>query len=464
MARRDPTMPSPNVPMHRLQAVDHRLGPLCCSLARPLAGLLRRKGRGGWRPWGQKAQRRQVPEAARRVLCVKFWGLGSLQLLTPAARTLRERHPEARLVLLTLADNAPYARLLCRASADRPAAFDEVRTLEVGGAGWWRLGLRIVRLLKSLRRESFDEVYDFEFFTRFSALVSLATGAPRLHGFHSPHVWRGRFHDRRVPFNRYWHVARNFRALAGDERDPGDGRGLVDDLLPPHCSPEARERLDQRLAAQAVAPHRPLVVLNPNAGSLSLERRWPRERFAALAQALVDLEDATVVCIGSGSEAQYTRAVSDAVAAGEDQIVDLAGQLQIEELCALLMRADLCVSNDSGPMHVAAALGTPTVGLFGPETPHMYRPLGRRVEALWDPPVCSPCINVHDNKRSTCIHGRPECLMNLAVARVLASAHRMLAGHVLQPVSPPVRLPAVTPARNAAGRTGPARQGGSSGA
>jgi heptosyltransferase-2 len=69
-------------------------------------------------------------------------------------------------------------------------------------------------------------------------------------------------------------------------------------------------------------------------------------------------------------------------------------------------------------MHIGAALGTPTLGLFGPETPVMYAPIGARTSALWRPPVCSPCINVHDNKVANCVRGHPECLTNLSVEEV----------------------------------------------
>ena len=76
------------------------------------------------------------------------------------------------------------------------------------------------------------------------------------------------------------------------------------------------------------------------------------------------------------------------------------------------------VSNDSGPMHLAAALGVPTIGLFGPETPVMYAPLGSHTAVFYRPPQCSPCINVHDNKLSNCVLGSPECLVSIEVDEV----------------------------------------------
>ncbi|HUR26849.1 MAG TPA: glycosyltransferase family 9 protein, partial [Planctomycetota bacterium] len=95
---------------------------------------------------------------------------------------------------------------------------------------------------------------------------------------------------------------------------------------------------------------------------------------------------------------------------------------------ALLARCAVFVTNDSGPMHLAAALGTPTVGLFGPETPLLYGPLGARVKALYRPPACSPCINVHDNKVASCIWGFPQCLVALDVGEVHAAARAFLRG------------------------------------
>ena len=259
------------------------------------------------------------------------------------------------------------------------------------------------------------------------------SGAPRRNEFHSPNVWRGGAHTDTVPFNRYWHVARNFRALAGGE----DGEEVHwRDLTPFQVSAAARASVQALL--QELPADQPVVVLNPNAGSLSLERRWPAERFADLAGRLIAGQKASVVLVGSAGErdhvARVARKARELLPLDDlGSLLDLAGRLDIGGLCALLAEARLVVSNDSGPMHLAAALGTPTLGLFGPETPLMYRPLGARARYLWDPPVCSPCINVHDNKRSTCIHGQPECLMNLDVERVLAEAQPWLrAGHQLR--------------------------------
>ena len=178
---------------------------------------------------------------------------------------------------------------------------------------------------------------------------------------------------------------------------------------------------------------RRLVVVNPNAGDLAPERRWPVERFAAVAARLVREDDARVVVTGTRAERDKTSAVLRAAGplpAGRLQ--DLGGALSIGALHALFLRADLVISNHSGPMHLAAAQGTPTLGLFGPETPVMYAPLGSHTRVHYAPPLCSPCINVHDAKVLSCIHGQPECLTRIEVEQVLASARELLEEQALR--------------------------------
>jgi ADP-heptose:LPS heptosyltransferase len=392
--------------MQALQRADKLLGWLACLALQP------------WR-WTRRLRLRLAArERAPRVLLIKFWGIGSLQLLTPAVSQVRQRHAGSEFVLLTLAGNAEFARGL--------GTFDRVLTLDVDGPSWPRMFGRICRLIMSLRRERFETVYDFEFFTRFSAVVSTLTGAPVTRGFEAPSVWRGGLHSQAVPFNRYWHVARNFRVLAGDS-------GLEDvmpaDFAPLAFSAQDAARVDALLSEHGIGAGVDFAVLNPNAGKLSLERRWPKEHFAALAGSLERTQQLPAVLIGSSAEQAYTQqALLLARQQGAQAVLNLAGRLSTAELAALFSRASVLVTNDSGPMHIAAALGTPTLGLFGPETPVMYRPVGWNVRSLYRPPPCSPCINVHDNKLASCVWGRPECLMNLEVEEVLRETQALLKG------------------------------------
>ena len=376
------------IPMKRLQRADRALGGPASLLLQPLRWL----------------RCRRAPREFERVLLVKFWGLGSLQLMTPAVRALRSRFPKARLELLTLESNRDFARRL--------GVFDDVLALDVEDAGWTRIGLRIGRLVRSLRRRRYDTVYDFEFFTRFSAIISLLSGAPTSQGFASSARTRAGLHTRTVPFNRYWHVARNFRCLAGGE----NGRTVgIEEVSAFPITEKDRLEMSTILFEHGMATDDPLIVLNPHAGSLSLERRWPTENFSQLARELILEEGARVVVIGTKSEAERAHEVCVRTGAvPEGTLASFAGKLSIGATAALLDHAAVFVTNDSGPMHLAARRSaSPTVGLFGPGDAGALSARSEHADALRSTRRrrAARVIQVHANKLASCTRGHAECLL-----------------------------------------------------
>ena len=387
-----------SISIQRLQRADRLLGPAALALLAPL-----------------RAAARRDRAAVKRILVMKFWGIGSLQLMTPAVRALRERFPGARIELLTLRQN--------RGFAEATGVFDGVTTLDVGGAGWARLFFRIAALVLELRRRRYDAAFDFEFLTRFSAVVALLSGAPARHGFVSARARRGAIHTVTVPFRADRHVAENFLGLVGAP----DAAVAASDLVPPRI--ERRDRVEAACALleAGLEGDGPLVVLNPNAGALALERRWPAERFSEVARALLRDDGARIALIGTADERGLCAEIAAPLqAAHAGRVADLAGRLSMGGLAALLVEARAFLTNDSGPMHVAAALGVPTIALFGPETPVAYGPIGARATWLWRPPSCSPCINVDDNKRLVCCRESAECMTAIDVRAVLRAVRAEL--------------------------------------
>ncbi|HZT72861.1 MAG TPA: lipopolysaccharide heptosyltransferase II [Terriglobales bacterium] len=168
----------------------------------------------------------------------------------------------------------------------------------------------------------------------------------------------------------------------------------------------------------------PRVAIHAGA-SHDLAKRWLPERFAATAAALA-AGGAQVVLIGGGDEralAARVRARAVADGAPEARVVDLAGETSLAELLALLTLCDLLIANDSGPMHLAAALGTPVVAIFGPTRECATRPLaapGRLRIVRAEGVACSPC------KLARCpIDHR--CMTRIAAAEVIAAAEAFLA-------------------------------------
>jgi lipopolysaccharide heptosyltransferase II len=394
--------------------IDRRIGPLVCALLL-LAKRLRLSRRS-----------RRSPEEVRRILLLKMWGMGSIVLASPLLEAVKRRHPNARVDFVSLRENEAVVRLF--------PGVDRFVGIELGD-GVARFLLRTVATIWQLRRERYDLLLDLEFFTRFSAIFSFLVAPAWSHGFSAKGSWRGRLHDVEVPFNAYVHVALNFLTLlSGEFMQPMRGERVAEEelLTPPRVSEEVWERVRARLAAEpAWREGEALVAVNPNAGDMAIERRWPTERFAELLRHLVARRRVNVVLIGSGSEREYTESVARE-AGVESRVVNFAGRSDIPELAALLARADVLVTNDSGPMHIAAAAGTSTVALFGPETPTLYRPLcsapGQRHRLHYLALGCSPCMFVHDNKVLACWFSQARCMSGIAAADVLASVEALLDG------------------------------------
>jgi ADP-heptose:LPS heptosyltransferase len=391
-----------------LQRIDRRLGPLAEAVLQPLR----------WMP-------RRPPTRTDRVLVVKFWGLGSITLLGPAVRVLRRRFPDARIDLLTLDANVAYCRRL--------GAFDEVLSLQLGSS-LLATPAGITRMLREIRARRYDRLYDYEFLTHFSALIARLSNARWTAGYSSPKVWRGGFFHEETPFNRYWHVARNARSLAGGENGE---EVTLDELYRPTPTTAGRDEAARVLADAPVRGDRPLLVVNVNAGQLALERRWPAEHFITLLNGLTGESresilsgfapgDFRVVLTGTADERDYVESIRLRTL-DPDHVDNLAGKLTIDGLLGLFERAAAVISNDSGPLHIAAAMDRPVVAMYGPETPMMYAPLATHRTVLYRPPACSPCINVHDNKLAACHLGFPLCLERIPPVEVLHAVESLLA-------------------------------------
>ncbi len=353
--------------------------------------------------------RRRLPASPDDVLIVRLWGLGNLALLLPVLAANRAR----RLRLMTLERNAAFLRV--------HAPWVELLTVPDPFALTFLPA--VVSVARELRRDPPDVVLDAETFLRLPAVLTRrATGRP-LVGLATPGQAREPLLDRPVAYDPLRHIGETFAALAA-------AAGLAAPTGPGalRAHPAARRRVLTRLG-----PVRgPLVVLHPGSGDHFPGRRWAPERFGSLARLLVEGPGACVVLTGSAAEAGLiTRRVRPPAGT-----LDLCGRLDVAELVALLAEADLLVSNDTGPVHLADALGTPTVALYGPNTPHRYGPRRAGSVALFADLPCSPCLDDRLAKRSACRDHR--CMAALHTDVVLSACLCILQPRLRFPGPSPV--------------------------
>jgi ADP-heptose:LPS heptosyltransferase len=325
-----------------------------------------------------------------RVLVIRYSALGDVVLATSVLTPLRALFPEARLEWVTSPAYAPLleglpelaaVHRLGRAGSDAPSA------------------------LRARLRGRFDLAIDLQEKVK-SGLLALAAAPRRL------------FFHRRT-------AAEALRALLGRDRPlvRGHATRLYADVLaplgggppgPPRIALSARGRAEAG-GALAEAP-RPLVALAP--GATWATKRWAPERFAAVAEALHADGHGLVLCAGPGDGA----AVAAFRAACRAPIAADLSSLSVEGLAAALAEVRLLVSCDSGPAHLAGALGTPVLVLFGPTSAVRWAPRAPgRALALGLP--CQPCSN-HGGER--CPLGHHRCLADLSVETVLGAARELL--------------------------------------
>ncbi len=333
------------------------------------------------------------------ILVIRRRYLGDTVLTQPLLRNLRAHWPEA---WITLVVDTPYKDAL----ATCPDV-DEILEIPVG-----RLGLRahLARWAKTLRAVVRHAPYDLAFDlarNERAQLLLLASQARR----RATIVVEGRVHRRRF----YTDVLQ----VTHDEVGAAHTVDLNNRLLAmvgvptPFRVPTVPVRDDDRAAADAllaeVAPPGrngvPLLMVHPGSGSEA--RRWPPENFARVADRAVDAFDARVVVLYGAREAHLASAIVDEM---ERPAVLLPAAPSVPVLFALLARADLFLCNDSGPMHMAAAVGTPVCALFGSQSVTTWAPLGPADHLTFqtDLPCGERCVavaacNPNDPMHSFCV-------------------------------------------------------------
>lgn len=366
-----------------------------------VVGLLLRRGHG-------------VPQRPGVICVAKFAGMGNILAAIPMLRALKVTYPTAMLVFITSSKNCDLVERL--SWADRGLYVSERSILAVGVS---TLGL--LRRLWSLRPSLY---FDLELYSYFASIVATLSCARNRLGFYhkSTSVKKGLF-THLVFFNTAMPVQELYLQLA---RAAGCKEvSTVRTGAPLIIREDDRDEADRRLEGWLGATDK-LLVVNPNASDLCLERRWPRECFAQAVGALLDSsESIKVALVGSNEERGYVSGLHGMLSDYGSRVRNLAGELSLGGLMGVLRHADCLLTNDSGPMHLAFVLGRPTVALFGPVHPFHYvqDTHGPKNVVLYEPVFCSPCL--HQSEFQPC-GGDNQCMKSIRVESVVAACMSML--------------------------------------
>lgn len=346
----------------------------------------------------------------RRILLLRLERIGDLLMSAPAIASIRAFAPEARIDLVVGSWNASLAALI--------PGIDSIETLD---APWLARGVGdgsqggLVKRALSWRAREYGLAINFEGDIRSHGLMALS-GAARRVGFDM--AGGGPLLTSRVPFRPDEHTTTNAWRLVQAVFDrPAAAAAQPFRLAVPT---EARGRAAAMLAGRA---GRAVIAVHASGGRAI--KQWPVSRFAAVAGRLAIEQGALLLLTGAPGDRAIVDELRAALPAAVE-VMDLVGEVELPLLAAMLERCRLLVTGDTGPMHLAAFVGTPIVAVFGPSDPVRYAPVAAPHRVVRIDLPCAPCNRIR-LPPARCQGHTPDCLEGVTIDAVYAAACELLA-------------------------------------
>ncbi|KPJ77151.1 MAG: hypothetical protein AMJ54_09060 [Deltaproteobacteria bacterium SG8_13] len=368
--------------------------------------------------------RRSTNPNPEKILVILLSEMGSLVLSAPMFAQLALKYPAASVYLLTFKRNREIVELMQLVPSEHICIIND--------ASFLQFCADCVRGLIRLRREGIDTVIDCELFSRVSSLLSFFCGAGTRVGFHrhtQEGLFRGNFITRKVLYNPYSHISRQFLTLVAaiDSQTVPKAKSIdtapVGALQRLEFSEEVVEEMRSRLKQTYHCPmDKKLVLLYPSGGLIPI-RAWPMESYVTVAGKLLQAGYAVGI-IGLQTDRQVAEAIAARLKSSE--CMNLAGFTKtMQDLLVLFNIASLLITNDGGPGHFTALTPIPAIILFGPETPVLYGSLSPKAVNMHRQLNCSPCLTAFNHRNSPC-DGDNVCLRSIDPQEVMAKAFDLL--------------------------------------
>lgn len=331
----------------------------------------------------------------RKILLVQLWGLGETVLSLPAIKELRRKYKNSMIDIVTT------GRVKDVFYNNKDISSIKVIDLNPFSVKWF--------ILKNFRR--YNLAIDMEEYLNISAIVAFYAGKERI-GY--SHGIRSGLYTKKIAYNDAQHVSQTFMDLL----KPLGVNKKVKSLEKLNYSEKDKEKIDNLLKKNNISKKDFVVGLGIGAAESVKERMWPKERFAAVADYLVEKYNAKVIFIGNKEEEDLANETQNLME-NKDDSLNLAGKTSIREMFCLIGLCKLFVGNDAGPMHVAAAQGVKTIGLFGCNLPIRFGPFGSANIPIRKQKG-DACINVHMGEVGKCRHGAENaCVKSIMVDDVI---------------------------------------------
>src|SRR3989344_1350539 len=345
---------------------------------------------------------------ADKILVVQLWGIGETILMLPSLDALRKKFPNAQIDVLATIRN-------------RDVFFNNENLNSVHLTKLNPFSI-LLFILKNLKR--YDLVIDMEEYLNISAILSFFAGK-NIVGY--SHGARAKLYDYKVKYNDKQHAVETFLDLARAV----DAEYDINKLPKLNYSKSDRNKVDRFLNDNKVKNNDFLVCVAAGSAESAKARMWPPDRYAELCDEIISRHNARIVFTGTPNESDLVKDIQNRME-HKDRTINAAGEINLNQLFYLVSKCRLFIGNDSGPMHIAAAQGIKTLGLFGPNLPVRFGPYGKGNIGLYKGYNCaySPCINVHKGQVPDCMYPKnsndyQKCMKNISVDDALKEVEKL---------------------------------------
>jgi|TARA_Y100000310_G_C20690545_1_gene821897 heptosyltransferase-2 len=310
-----------------------------------------------------KQQNNAIPE---EILFVKLWAIGESILTLPLIKQFKQNYPNTKITVLCRKQN--------KTVYENQDFIDEVILAEPKTAA---------QLIK--QRKKYDLAFDLEPYLKLSAILANHLSKTVIGFSHGP---RAKLYDYLVHYNDKIHVVNTYLNL----------------LKPVNLTPKAPDKLLPLIYSKKDAnfvdkffnklpKRRPIIGMTVTSAGTATWRRWSQENFAKLADQLIEKHNAIILIPDTKNHHKYIQKIIDRMT-HKESVYNLTGSFSLKQLFRVIERCKVYISNDTGPMHISAAQGTDTIGLFGPNTPDRFAPYGKNNLSIYKAKE-SPVINPH---------------------------------------------------------------------
>lgn len=337
----------------------------------------------------------------KKILVIKFLGIGSIILTSPAIQALKDKFPNAHIYFLTFYGNKEVLEIINLTD----------KNYYIDTSSISKFIFSTLKIIYRLRKENIDISLDFEFFAKFPLVLAFLIGVRKKAGFYLIlEWWRKYLLDYHGYYNHYYHVKDIFLSLVyliaeNDLYYIKFGEYINKYFLSRYeASDDNKEFIKQKLKDFGWRDQK-IILINPNAGvELAPHlKRWPQDSFFKLIKKMDEFySNLFFLIIGSKSEKNYAQEIVNYLKFEKlsSQVVNFAGQTSLKDLSSLFTISSLFITIDSGPMHLASLFNTPTICLFGAETPILYSPLNEKAIVLYKQLYCVPMFTVYNGKQT----------------------------------------------------------------